>query len=52
MESNSRPWREIARELASETDNNRAWELSQELDKALEEQETLKKPFLMEKPSA
>jgi hypothetical protein len=38
MENPSRPWRDIARELAREPDNNRAWKLSQELDRALEEQ--------------
>ena len=37
-----RPWREIARELALETDRERIFELSQELTKAMDEQQ--KKP--------
>ena len=52
METTSRPWQDIARELAREPNNDRAWELSQELNKALEEQETLNKPLLQERKSA
>ena len=38
METTSRPWQDIARELAQETNSDRVLELSQELNKALEEQ--------------
>ena len=43
MENTSRSWKDIARELARETNSDRVWELSQELNKALEEQDPLKK---------
>ena len=43
-----RPWREIARELASERNGQRAYELALELSRALDEQEcnsqSVKKP--------
>ena len=36
-----RPWRQIAEELCRETDSNKIYMLSIELDRALEEQEVL-----------
>jgi hypothetical protein len=38
MENPLRPWRDIARELAQQTDHSRITELSDELDCAIEEQ--------------
>ena len=39
MKTTSRPWQDIARELAQETNSDRVWELSEELNKeALQEQ--------------
>jgi hypothetical protein len=49
MENASRAWREIARELARETDSLRAWELSQELNKALAEEEALHEQLRLRK---
>jgi hypothetical protein len=38
MENPSRPWQEIARDLAQETDRTRIAQLSEELNLALDEQ--------------
>jgi hypothetical protein len=40
-DSPMRPWRDIARELAQQTDRDKIADLEQELDKALEEQQGL-----------
>lgn len=40
----SRPWQDIARDLAKETDRKRIVELADELDQALKEQESSAKP--------
>ena len=41
----SRPWREIARELARETNRDRITELSEELNRALAEQLSASAPI-------
>jgi hypothetical protein len=38
MENPVRPWKEIARELANETNRQRITELSNELNRAIDEQ--------------
>jgi len=39
----SRPWREIAKEVSKEQNSKRFWELTIELDKALEAEENKEK---------
>jgi hypothetical protein len=44
MENPLRPWKEIARELAKETNRQRVTELSSELNRAIDEQTGFSRP--------